>query len=394
MDIKLANKGYSVEYISTHGALKECVSFLSSSPQMALDLEFDRDRNSYGFNLCLIQACAAQRCFIIDPLAGIDCSDFFRLLENPGILKILHSHGEDLRLLHSLGCKPVNVFDSDFAAKLLGYEKTSLAAMLENVLGITISKSEQNTNWLRRPLTPEQVLYASSDVIHLADLMNALVKQAEEKKLHTWIHEENTALSTVVFPTSLKEDFLSSKDRKEFSAYHQFLLNEWLKLRDSLAAEFKMPSYQVISPDTIRDIAAGKADINSWTSLRGVYRKLKEEHYKEFFIKKNAEFINAAEAKSLSKARNERNYLGAAEWETRKALIAEKERVKAEVFMPIKQHIALTYGAGAASFILGNALMEDIISGNIKISDMKMNYRKELMQAVAAELKIDLCPWM
>lgn len=394
MHLKLTNKNHTVEYVSDQEALKECVKFLSSSTRLALDLEFDRDRHAYGFNLCLIQACSGNRCFIIDPLEKIDCSEFYRLLENPDILIILHSHGEDLRLLHSLGCKPVNLFDSDFAAKLLGYEKTSLAAMLENLMGIMLNKSQQKTNWLQRPLSAEQILYASNDVVYLEDLMNALIKQAQEKKLNNWINEENENLSTTDFTIEVKEDFLTSKDRKELSPYHQFILNEWLKLRDSLAAELKKPSYQVISPDTIRDIVAGKTDVKSWLTLPGIYRKLKNENYCEFFIQKNDEFIKAAEVKSLSKSLDKKSYLSAEEWERRKQSMAEKERIKAEVFMPIKQSIAVKYGTSAASFILSNTLIEEIIRGNLKINDMKLSYRKELIQAIASELKLDLSPWL
>jgi len=279
MNTPSQNADFTVEFVSTPQTLTNCVQYLSTAQSIALDLEFDSNRNSYGFNLCLIQAAAGKRCFIIDPLAGIDCAPFFKLLENPAILIILHAHGEDLRLLHSIGCKPVNMVDTEIAAKLLGYEKTSLAFMLENKLNITLDKSQQKTNWLKRPLTSAQIIYASNDVIHLEKLMNILSAEAEKKNLADWINEENSALSQFVYTETVKDNFLSASDKKELSPYHQFLLNEWLKLRDELAAKFNKPAYQVISPETLREIISGKSDLNKWETLPGIYRKLKELHY-------------------------------------------------------------------------------------------------------------------
>ena len=304
MNFKTENNGNTVEFISTAQLLNDCVQYLNTTHQLAIDLEFDRDRHAYGFNLCLIQASAGNRCFIIDPLAGLDCTPFYKLLENPAQEIILHSHGEDLRLLHSLGCRPTNLADTEIAAKLLGYEKTSLASMLDIHLKITLDKSQQKTNWLKRPLTPAQIIYASNDVIHLAQLKSILLAEAEEKNRTRWIVEENIFLSQVIFTETVKENFLSAADRKELSPYDQFLMNEWLKLRDQLAAKFNKPSYQVISPETIRDIISGKADLNNWVELPGIYRKLKEPHYTEMVIRKHADFIKAADANSISKTLN------------------------------------------------------------------------------------------
>lgn len=393
MNFKTENNGHTVEFISTPQLLSDCVQYLSTTPQLAIDLEFDRDRHAYGFNLCLIQASAANRCFIIDPRQPLDCTPLYRLLENPAQQVLLHSHGEDLRLLHSLGCRPTNLLDTEIAAKLLGYEKTSLASMLEQHLKITLDKSQQKTNWLIRPLTPAQIIYASNDVIHLAQLKNILLAEAAEKNRSHWIEEENDFLSQVIFTETVKENFLSAADKKELSPYDQFLMNEWLKLRDQLAAKFNKPSYQVISPETIREIISGKADLKNWVALPGVYRKLKEPHYTDFFIGKHAEIIKAADANAISKTIGHKPFVNPEEWERRKAFNAEKEKVKSEVFLPLKQRLTEIYGAGIASFILSNASVDEFIRGDKKISELKVNYRKELLQTTAAELKIDITPW-
>lgn len=394
MNFKTENNGHTVEFITTPQLFSDCVQYISITPQVAIDLEFDRDRHAYGFNLCLIQASAGNRCFIIDPRQPLDCAPLYRLLENPAQQVILHSHGEDLRLLHSLGCRPTNLLDTEIAAKLLGYEKTSLASMLEHHLKIALDKSQQKTNWLIRPLTPAQIIYASNDVIHLAQLKNILLAEAAEKNRTRWIEEENIFLSQVIFTETVKENFLSAADKKELSPYDQFLMNEWLKLRDQLAAKFNKPAYQVISPETLREIISGKADLNNWVALPGIYRKLKEQHYTDFFIGKHADFIKVADTNSISKTLGYKPFLNPEEWERRKAYTAEKEKIKSQTFIPLKQHLTNIYGAGLASYILSNASIDEFIRGDKKISELKLNYRKELLQTAAAELKLDINRWL
>lgn len=394
MQYELKNNNYVVEYISDKNALEHCLHYLSSSSQLALDLEFDSNRYAYGFTICLIQVCTADRCFIIDPLAAINLEKFFKVLENPEILKILHAHGEDLRLLQSLGCKPANLFDTDIAAKLLNYEKTSLAAMLETVLGITLDKSQQKKNWLERPLLPAQLIYASNDVIHLAELMNALLSEAGKKNLGHWITEENTSLDRYLYIEKNKDSLLSPKDKKVFSPSQQFVLNEWLKYREQLAEKFNKPPYQVINPEVLSSIVINNKELDNWLTQKGVLWKLKTEDYKQLFIQKNKDFVRLAEEKLLSKELTGKTFLSPEEWNIRRTLGAEWDRKKAEVFVPIKEYIAQQHGKGAASFMLSNSLVDDLIQSKKKLSDLKLNYRIELMQSAANELNIDIASFL
>ena len=100
------------EYITTQEQLSECITKINSVPEIAVDLEFDKNRYRYGFNLCLLQIKAADEIFLIDPLgADFDIKPIFEPLENPKIEKVVYAFGEDIRLLHTLGCYPKNLFD-------------------------------------------------------------------------------------------------------------------------------------------------------------------------------------------------------------------------------------------------------------------------------------------
>ena len=49
---------------------------------------------------------------------------------------------------------------------------TSLLSLLQSELGVTASKGDRLTDWLRRPLSAEQCDYAASDVAHLFQLQD------------------------------------------------------------------------------------------------------------------------------------------------------------------------------------------------------------------------------
>ncbi|HSR37930.1 MAG TPA: hypothetical protein VLL95_03370, partial [Phnomibacter sp.] len=89
-------------YIADAAELQHCVDILRQSTVFAFDLEFDRDRYTYGFDLCLMQVATPEVCFLIDPLSKINLQPLFEVFTLPAIRKLVHCPGEDLRLLHSL----------------------------------------------------------------------------------------------------------------------------------------------------------------------------------------------------------------------------------------------------------------------------------------------------
>ncbi|MCF6342040.1 MAG: ribonuclease D, partial [Bacteroidales bacterium] len=203
-----------LKYITTSPELNESLNHLINVPSFAIDLEFDKNRYAYGFNLCLVQIYSGEYCYLIDPLAkDLDIGLLFPLLENEKIQKVVLSFGEDLRLLHSLGCFPKNLFDLALASRLLNHPPGSLAVLLGEVLQIGINKSSQNSNGLKRPLTEKQLNYAAKDVVHLLKLQSLLVDEAREKKVLSWIEEENAGLDKLSFADVENNNFIKNKDK-------------------------------------------------------------------------------------------------------------------------------------------------------------------------------------
>ena len=149
---------------------------LDLGPVVAIDTETmgldpRRDR------LCLVQLSAGDgnaHCVQIVPERlggrGADCPNLKRLLANPAQTKLFHFARFDVAILRAaLGVEVAPVRCTKIAAKLVRTftERHGLQALCRDLLGVEISKQQQTSDWGAADLTPEQLAYAASDVLHL-----------------------------------------------------------------------------------------------------------------------------------------------------------------------------------------------------------------------------------
>ena len=88
----------NIQYIDDNSALQDVVIEISKADEFAIDLEFDRNRYRYGFNMCLMQVYDGNDCYVIDPLSSnIDIQGIFPVIEDPEIQKVVFAFGEDLQ---------------------------------------------------------------------------------------------------------------------------------------------------------------------------------------------------------------------------------------------------------------------------------------------------------
>lgn len=99
------------------------------------------------------------------------------LLANPGVTKIFHYARFDLAALFSaFGVMPEPVFCTKIASRLTRTytDRHGLKDITAELLGINLSKQQQSSDWGAPELTPEQLDYAASDVLHLHRLREVL----------------------------------------------------------------------------------------------------------------------------------------------------------------------------------------------------------------------------
>ncbi|MGI5868455.1 MAG: ribonuclease D [Kiritimatiellia bacterium] len=133
---------------------------------------------------------------LLDPL-HCDPATVGALLRDASLVKILHDAVQDLQHLVRWcgGVLPVNVFDTRIAAGFCGMPSTvSLRQLLQEVVGIELPKTQTRTNWMRRPLSPDQLEYAADDVAYLGAARAWLLAKATALGTLGWMLEEMRVL--------------------------------------------------------------------------------------------------------------------------------------------------------------------------------------------------------
>lgn len=103
---------------------------------------------------------------------------------------VLHAASQDLPSLRELGLDPVEMFDTELAARLLGHERVGLGAVVETTLGITLAKAHSASDWSTRPLPQDWLEYAALDVVHLVDVRDALADELETQSKTAFAEQE------------------------------------------------------------------------------------------------------------------------------------------------------------------------------------------------------------
>ncbi|WP_336650993.1 MULTISPECIES: HRDC domain-containing protein [unclassified Leucobacter] len=109
---------------------------------------------------------------------------------------ILHAASQDIPCLSALGLSPTRLFDTELAARLLGYERVGLGAIVESLLGISLEKAHSAADWSQRPLPEPWLEYAALDVALLPDLRDAVAADLEAQGKSEFARQEFEAVRT------------------------------------------------------------------------------------------------------------------------------------------------------------------------------------------------------
>jgi ribonuclease D len=380
-----ANPNTSIHLIDQPDTLLQSLQDLQHCPTLSFDIEFDNNSYGYGVTLCVIQVATPQACYVIDGLAGLDLRPLYALFESADIQKLVHAPGEDLRLLHSLGCYPKNLFDTEVVARLLNYEQTSLTVLLREKLDFTINKKQQRSNWLRRPLTEAQVQYAADDVIWLHPLKAVLEAEAAERNLLEFVGEEQELLSTTIHTAVAKTDFLKPADLYALSPREQYIASELLRYRDELARRMNRPAYQVMSEELVRSLATGTRLPESILQEPGMHPRFKNIRFATQLQKHLAQTRKAAAAQNLSHEKSGRPVWTPAQQAAGRRASEDREKI----FVPIQQALVERFGTHTAKFLLSNTMVNNLLKGTITLQELP-SYRQALIRDIADAAGIHL----
>lgn len=375
------------EYIDNQTRIEECYTYLREASILSVDLEFDKNRFRYGFNLCLMQIFDGKKTFLIDPLAdSIHLSPLFELFENPEILKVVFSFSEDLRLLHTLNCFPKGLFDLQIAAGLLNFPPSSLATLVQLVLDIHMSKSSQQSNWFKRPLTDKQLEYAVQDVIHLPEIYTRFVLEFNNKGTREWIEQEMHHFESSNHQGANQNEVLKEKYKSNLNEVEWHIFSKLMYVREQHAEKINRPAFHVAHTNTLTSIAKNPSLLSSWMDIPSNHKTTKNEFFINTLQAEVDIALDEVKALGLSTRKRAAKRPSKNEYERRKELEMKLKIAKKEHFTPIQKSIAQEYGEHVKAMVLNNRLIKELVLG--KHSNL-LPYKKEIILKHQNKLRLN-----
>lgn len=204
----MKGKGRSVETTITTGDISDSLAHSAKNhPRVAIDIE------TSGLDWTSDEIATVQ---IFFPESG--CVNLVRvsqstipqnlieLIQNGDVEKIFHHALFDLRFISSKwGAQPQNIACTKIASKLLWPDKNSdshsLQALAQSLVGVSLDKTLQVSDWFSTEISSSQIEYAVRDVLHLPAILDKLRIHIREELL-----TEPLARSFEYIPTRLSTD--------------------------------------------------------------------------------------------------------------------------------------------------------------------------------------------
>ncbi len=205
---------------------------------------------SYKEQVSLIQISGNDKNYIFDPLLLDTVHPLALLFENRTILKIFHGSDYDVvSLKRDFQFEIRPIFDTALAARAIGMKQFSLQRLIEIYFQVRLVKKYQKANWKLRPLSKEQLDYASLDTAYLISLYKILSAEVEKKGRSDQIEEECRLMEEITWSGKDFEpnDYIRIKGARALSEPAQKILRALIAARDRLASERNYPPFKVIS---------------------------------------------------------------------------------------------------------------------------------------------------
>ncbi len=262
-----------IEYIDTNEALEIACKRFSRSEFIAMDTEFIRQRTYFPI-LALIQLCDGKHVSIIDPVNIDDLSPLMNLLYDEHIEKVMHSARQDMEIFYHINGEPFNpVFDSQIASALMGYgEQIGYAALVKQLLNVELDKSQTRTDWLKRPLSKEQIAYAADDVIYLAQIYPLQSRHLMHQGRLNWLKNDFQFLSDSSTYAPDKENLWRKlKGIRKLKRKQLAILKPLAAWRETQAIRENRPRRRIMSDDSLIELCVNPplnmADLHNNTCL-------------------------------------------------------------------------------------------------------------------------------
>ncbi len=231
---------------------------LMAEPAVGVDTESD-SLYVYHEKVCLLQFSIPDADYLVDPLAlGPSLAPLGQLFAAGRIAKIFHAAEYDvLCLKRDAGFEFRNLFDTMWAARILGWKQIGLGAILEERFAVQLDKRWQRHNWGARPLEKAALSYARLDSHYLLVLREMQSQDLQARGLDEQAREtfDQLTLAEPVVRETHPDDFWHVKGVWDLPARGQAILRELYLARDHEARRRDWPPFKLMGDKLLVTLA-------------------------------------------------------------------------------------------------------------------------------------------
>ncbi|NOQ64340.1 MAG: ribonuclease D [Methyloprofundus sp.] len=263
-----------IQFIDSVAELQVLCQTMRQEPWLAIDTEFLREKTYYP-KFCLLQIATLEWVACIDPIAlEGEMGELFEIINDPSIVKVLHSCRQDVEIFYQLSGKlPAPVYDTQLVAPLLGFQENPGYAMLvSGFLNINLSKIHTRTDWSQRPLSPEQVQYAADDVIYLAKIYIMMQEKLQALGREDWLKQDFEQLMNAdLYDIPPENAWLKIRGKNKLTGKQLAIVQVLAEWREQVAKKDDRPKNWILRDELILDMAKLQpTDMQAIAQIRGI----------------------------------------------------------------------------------------------------------------------------
>lgn len=245
------------QYLTNPEDVRAALAAFANQPIIGLDTETFWNFQTRQNRLSLLQLAAPTgEVIVIDALAtGVE--EARELIENPEAMMAAHSARFDDGVLRQAGFDVAGLVDTlKLSRRTLRLRSFSLASVSDHLLGVKMDKTYQRSDWLRRPLSREQLDYAALDALIALQVFQVLSDRLEaEGRLSDELRRARIAppiegMTTLSAPKNKRSPIqlrpLTADERRAFDR-----LREW---RQQTAKRDSTPVHFICSDKTLEHL--------------------------------------------------------------------------------------------------------------------------------------------
>lgn len=248
-------------YIDNKKALELACISMQNANAIGVDTESSGFYTYYS-RVCLIQVTCKDKNYLIDPLSKISIKPLEEVFSNPKVLKVFHSAMDDIKALkRDFGFSFQNIADTMYSSKLLGFEHNSLNYIVEKYFQVKLSKTEQKSNWEKRPLDKQQLKYAALDTVYLCAIWEKMKQELQEAELLEEALSEFEKMTQEVYhgrETSHENHWYKFHNILKYTPEQRRKIHDLLEFREEKARRVNKAPFRILNTEAIHNLVTAE----------------------------------------------------------------------------------------------------------------------------------------